>query len=814
MGAQGEPPGHRTGMRRRLIQVGVCAMFAALLPLVLLAGLTSTKAQQVVRREVAARLDLAASLSASLVSAQLSTAVTLVEAEARRPRMVAAVGDGNPAHFDLPELTQQLVAMKASGASLEYPALVDLSGILRRSPEVPAYVGKDFSGREYYRGLVATGSTYISGGFASVVAGHPVIVSIATYIRAASRPGQAPGRPLAVLVTGVRLDEVQAVVDGVGRQQQVSLWVADRQGQLVASPGIRLSTLRPVASAPVGPAVRQAPGRLVDVGKAHPALLVIRQPISVSGWTVYAAVPRSSAYAGASSIRSTVLNLGLPLGAVVLVGILLLLRTQRRQWLAEAALEGARDEAQAASRQKSAFLANMSHELRTPMNAILGFGQLLALDGALGPEQRDEVEHIVHAGEHLLGLIDEVLDIARMERGTMRLSLEPVSVPAVLDEALAMIRPLADRREISISVTRPAGECYARADNQRLRQVVMNLLSNAVKYNERGGQVLVQCDAPAVGKVRLSITDTGPGIGPDDLARLFRPFERLTAGVGHIEGTGLGLALSRHLMSAMGGEVGVSSQPGRGSTFWVELSACDPPAEGNAPVPDDASATAPPPPVPLHRSGPGIVLYVEDNLSNVRLMERIMAHRPQLKMLVAMQGRLAIEMTLEHRPDLLLLDLHLPDMSGEQVLRELRADPRTATLPVFVLTADASSGQPARLAALGATGFLTKPFDVPLLLDVIDRLGVSSPEPDLRALPPPPTVVFLKDRDVPEAGLSMYVHDVVNLLGVTLTYCALLKRGSHDEATVAALTEIRAATTEAVALSRGLLPAGSRGDQA
>jgi signal transduction histidine kinase/ActR/RegA family two-component response regulator len=796
----------RAPLHRRLARVCALGLVAALLPLAVLASLTSMKATQVVRQEVAARLGVTASLSAALVSAQLTTAVDVVEASARRPRMVAAVADGDPAHFDLRELRQQLVAMRAARSSLASTAVLDLDGIVRQSPAVPASVGVDVSGRAYFRGLAATGSTYISDAFVAVTAGRPLIVAIATYIRAPSLPGGPPGRPLAVLVAGVDRTEVQTVVDSVARDQGVGLWVADRANHLLAAPGAGVSGVRPVSATEVGPAQRARPGHLVDLAAARPALLVVRQTVLLPGWTVFAALPRAETYAGAASIRRTVLGIATPLALVVLGGIVVLLRTQRRQWLAEAALEVARDEAHAASQQKSAFLANMSHELRTPLNAILGFGQLLALD-RLDAAQREGVHHIVQAGQHLLGLVDEVLDIAKMERGGIRLSLEPVSLPAVLDGTLAMIAPLAERERITIHLEGPPAECYVRADNQRLRQVTMNLLSNAVKYNATGGQVLVRCGTPTDGTVRLEITDTGPGIDPADVPRLFRPFERLAAGDSHVEGTGLGLALSRHLVTAMGGRIGVESEPGVGSTFWIELPLAD------APVPEPLPERDPEP-EPGHGAGPGTVLYVEDNLSNVRLLERVLQRRPQLRMLVAMLGTLALDMAREHRPDLVLLDLHLPDLSGEHVLRSLRSDPRTAALPIVMLSADATSGQRARLIAQGATAYLTKPFDVTKLLDVLDRwavapLGTDRPAgkgpgaaPSSR---PEADVVVLPDDSVADPRLPGYVHDVVNLLGITQTYCSLLKGSARTEADLAALDEISVVTREAVALSRGLL---------
>ena len=384
--------------------------------------------------------------------------------------------------------------------------------------------------------------------------------------------------------------------------------------------------------------------------------------------------------------------------------------------LAEAALEEARMAADAANRAKNQFLSRMSHELRTPLNSVLGFGQLLQLDD-LRPDQRDSVDQILRGGAHLLELIDEVLDISRVESGHLRLSLEPVRVGDVVAEATAMMGPLAATRRVHID----AADCqdlHVRADRQRLRQVVVNLLSNAVKYNRDDGQVRVRCEETGTGSIRLVVADTGIGLDPSDVARLFQPFERLGAEQSGVEGTGLGLALSKQLAEAMGGRIEVHSEPGVGSRFSVELPVAEPPSE----MAEPPEAAEPPaaPTSPVLRT----VLYVEDNLSNVKLVERVAARLPGVELLVAMQGSLAVELAREHRPGLVLLDLHLPDMPGEEVLRRLRSDRRTSATPVVVLSADATPGQIERLKANGASDYLTKPFEIPRLMAVIDGHAV------------------------------------------------------------------------------------------
>src|SRR3989441_6562175 len=374
----------------------------------------------------------------------------------------------------------------------------------------------------------------------------------------------------------------------------------------------------------------------------------------------------------------------------------------------------AEEEADRANRAKSEFLSRMSHELRTPLNAILGFGQVLEMD-SLDKEQRDSVAHILAAGRHLLGLIDEVLDIARIEAGRLTLSLEPVDMRTVLDEVRSLTRPLAEERRVEVRAESPAAsDLYVLADRQRLKQVLLNLLSNAVKYNRAGGSIAVWCDTAPENRLRLNVRDTGLGIPPDKLGRLFTPFERLGAEATGVDGTGLGLALSKGLVDAMGGAIGVESTPGQGSIFWVELRRAEAP-EADLEALDEVEA-------PGLRTRRGTVLYVEDNLSNLQLIERLLARRTGIKLLSAMQGRLGLELAREHRPGLILLDLNLPDVHGSEVLRRLREDANTRDIPVVVISADASPKQVERLRAAGARDYLTKPLDVRRFLAIVDEL--------------------------------------------------------------------------------------------
>jgi PAS domain S-box-containing protein len=387
-------------------------------------------------------------------------------------------------------------------------------------------------------------------------------------------------------------------------------------------------------------------------------------------------------------------------------------RTQARE-----AVRLAKEEAERANRAKSEFLSRMSHELRTPLNAILGFAQLLEMESS-SPGQRESIEHILKGGRHLLDLINEVLDIARIEEGRLAISLEPVSVNEVVQESLDLVAPLAATQDVRLAGG-AAGlpNRFVLADRQRLKQVLLNLLSNAVKYNRKGGLVSLSFEETPEGRLRIKVHDTGPGIAPEKLERVFTPFERLGAEQTGIEGTGLGLAFSKRLSEVMGGTLGLESAVGRGSTFWIELPQTD------NPVDQVAQVGAPPPAVadPDASRNARVVLYIEDNLPNLDLIRRLIAHRPEVRVLPAMQGRLGLDLAREHQPALILLDLHLPDITGHEVLHRLRADPETRHIPVVVISADATPGQVDRLLAAGAQAYLTKPLDVKILLAVLER---------------------------------------------------------------------------------------------
>ncbi len=383
----------------------------------------------------------------------------------------------------------------------------------------------------------------------------------------------------------------------------------------------------------------------------------------------------------------------------------------------EQAVQQAKEQADRASRAKSEFLSRMSHELRTPMNAILGFAQLLELE-QLSADQHESVSHIIRGGRHLLELINEVLDISRIEAGRLTLSNEPVELTAALRETIDLVRPLAADRDLDLRVeTMP--ECYVLADRQRLKQVLINLVSNAIKYNRLGGSVTVRCERQTT-RVRVRIEDTGLGIPAEQLSQLFTPFERLSADRGSIEGTGLGLAVARRLIEAMNGTIGVESVPGQGSTFWIEVPLTVSPLQRDDLTPDENE------PAQFNENEHHSVLYIEDNLSNLRLIEQVLARRPRIELFAAVNGADGLRIARQRTPELILLDLNLPDMHGHEVLKQLHSDPRSRDIPVVVITADAMATQREKLLADGAHDYLTKPLNIKKFLETLDRALAAS----------------------------------------------------------------------------------------
>ena len=381
-------------------------------------------------------------------------------------------------------------------------------------------------------------------------------------------------------------------------------------------------------------------------------------------------------------------------------------------------------EAERANAAKSEFLSRMSHELRTPLNAILGFGQLLELDD-LSVDQKEYVGQIIRGGQHLLSLVNEILDLARIETGRLSLSLEPVDLEEIIHDSFGLMRPLAKQTGITLlDLATPNGQQLVRADQQRVKQVVINLISNAIKYNKPGGQVEVRCVADARGFVRLSITDNGPGIAPEDVDRIFNPFERLEAEHTQIEGSGLGLAFCKNVVEAMGGIIGVETAVDSGSTFWIELSLVTHPT---MPFKLDAVTNGGEEGGELAATDTTIpavdVVCIDDISSNRQLIESLLASNPEASLRLAADGKEGLRLIADRRPDVVLLDLNLPGMTGKDVLRTLRNDPETRSIPVIVVSADATASRIEGLGRVRADDYIAKPVDIVTLARTLRRLA-------------------------------------------------------------------------------------------
>ncbi len=378
--------------------------------------------------------------------------------------------------------------------------------------------------------------------------------------------------------------------------------------------------------------------------------------------------------------------------------------------------EQGRQLAESANQAKNEFLSRMSHELRTPLNAMLGFAQLLDLDRRPAPatHQKGWIAQILKAGWHLLAMINDTLDLSRIDAGMMRLSPSPVALPPLVAHCVAMAGPAAAQRGITLTVQLDAGASTVLGDETRIKQVISNLLSNGVKYNQPGGSVVVSAGRSADQRIAIRVQDTGLGLSAAQQAELFQPFNRLGRELSSTEGTGIGLVISRRLAELMGGDLRVESASGQGATFVFTLPAATDDSAG--PLPDQPAED------PALRYRHRRVHYIEDNETNVEVMRGMLAQRPQVTLAVSglgLDGLVAIRM---HRPDLILLDMHLPDVDGLELLHQLQRDPVCADIPVVVVSADATPARVEQVLAAGARHYLTKPVDMLGFFAVLDEL--------------------------------------------------------------------------------------------
>ena len=394
-------------------------------------------------------------------------------------------------------------------------------------------------------------------------------------------------------------------------------------------------------------------------------------------------------------------------------------RKRNEQALQETNIElaSAKSAAEEANLAKSDFLSSMSHELRSPLNAILGFAQLMELASPLPTDsQKESIAQILQAGWHLLKLINEILDLSVIESGKVSLSTESVSLAEVMSECQAMMEPQAQQLGIGMTFPRFDNPFFVSADRTRLKQIVINLLSNAIKYNKEQGTVVVDCTTSTPGFTRISVKDTGAGLSPEKLAQLFQPFNRLGQEAGGVAGTGIGLVVTKRLAELMGGVLGVESTAGEGSVFWCELISC---AAPELVVESGEAATVDRPPVPAG-ARPRTLLYVEDNPANMKLVEQLIARRPDMRLLTAVNGTLGIEVERTTRPTVILMDINLPGISGVEALKVLRIDPATAHIPVVALSANAMPRDIEMGLDAGFFRYLTKPIKIKEFMDTLN----------------------------------------------------------------------------------------------
>jgi PAS domain S-box-containing protein len=383
----------------------------------------------------------------------------------------------------------------------------------------------------------------------------------------------------------------------------------------------------------------------------------------------------------------------------------------------ELELNNAMAVAEKANLAKSDFLSSMSHELRTPLSAILGFAQLMESGSpAPTPTQKRSIDQILQAGWYLLELINEILDLALIESGKLSLSLESISLAEVMQECQAMIEPQAKKRGIGVAFPHFATPCYVKADRTRVKQVLINLLSNAIKYNRTGGTVDVKCANDIPGRIRICVEDSGEGLNAEKIAQLFQPFNRLGQEANVEEGTGIGLVVAKRLIEWMGGAIGVESVVGKGSVFWIEMNLTDDPRTTFAAAESGALAQ-----VPIGADAQvRTLLYVEDNPANLMLVEDLIARRPDIRLLSARDGISGVAIAKESVPDVILMDINLPGISGIEALRILSDDPATAHIPMVALSANAMPRDIEKGLEAGFFRYLTKPIKVNEFMDTLD----------------------------------------------------------------------------------------------